>query len=152
MSEQNRFHSASFLAGPEYWHNKGRRIAEMISGLLSEQGKLNYPVILPAQKRTIQARTFSELIENAKNGHSLSSLTINDDVPVVRGFLDGMKVATFPELDSSHILKGLGFVSQIEGIFLPTDYTKEELAALTGGLYLPAIRVDFVPQTTDYQA
>ncbi len=144
------FHSASFFAGAEYWQERGRKIGRTVQELLGSQGKLNYPVILPATRKTQAFRDWAEL-STARLNPDASQLIVDSNEPVVRGFLMQMGVDAFPDLDRSPFLQELGYCSTIGGIFRGEDYTQVEKDALTGGVYLPAVRVDFVPNQSQPQ-
>lgn len=134
----------SFNQGPDYWERKGSEIAYAVLEKLEHRLPLDYAVILPARKRTTSGKSFEQLIAAAMikdpNDYYVSS-----DEPVVRGFIRPFNVGSFEDLPDSSVLKLLDLQPEVEIIFDALQYKDQEKTGLTGGLYLPAVRVDFLP-------
>ena len=132
----------SFHRDEEYWYRKGGEIAEKLIFKMAN-GDDFYPAILPADKKS-RHMSVVDALASAHLKPDVNNLIVNPREPVNNGFLKRFMVTEFIDLRESPILQGLQFEPSVSGIFRVEDYTEEEQDRLTGGVYLPAVRVDFV--------
>ncbi len=129
---------------PEFWIDRGHKIAYKTVEQLKAGKTLERRIILPADRRHVAASTFEDLIRRS-NRKCVDDLFVDAEEPVVKGYLEGMQVERFEELKSSPLLDGLGFYVQVDGIFTAEDYRPHERDALIDGIYLPGVAIDFLP-------
>ena len=127
----------------DYWYDRGTRIAKKTVELLTTQSRLVYPNVFPATRTTLTIPTAS-LSTRRTVPLGYSDVEVNDDEPVVKGFIEGMKVGTFTDLKLSPVLREIGFLPVFDAVFRAEDYP-EAVSQNLNVVYLPAVLVDYVP-------
>jgi hypothetical protein len=147
---QNNSHktpSSSILdvRSPEYhsyWYERGRKIANKTVSLLSTEGGLLYPNVMPAVRKTLTFSTGSTKSVSTPVP-DMTNLEVRDEEPVVKGFNEVMEVGTFGDLHLSPKLREIGFLPVYSAVFRYEDYPQSVEEHLNVA-YLPAVLVDYV--------